>query len=199
MNFEGLKENLSENRLSTYLKLADSDTSKAYDLYIKNIKLRQKFFCLLTEFEVLFRNKLNTILSAKYGYDCYNSREIFFIDKHITAIQRIKQDLYREKKEQSNPNIISNLNLGFWVYLFNKDYDLTLWRSELYKTFPNKRISRKKVREELHKIKNFRNRIAHCECILKYPYDRYYNEIIEFVSWVDPNFAKWIDEVIEWE
>jgi hypothetical protein len=193
LKYSDLEQALSAARLSTYLKLADGNQAKCIELYIKNMQISEKLHTLLNEFEVVFRNAVNDVLSARYGAEWYNSREIEFIDKHITAIQRVKQDIHKENKPKTNPNIISNLTMGFWVFLFNKDYDRNLWRSELYKTFKHKRISRGNVRQELHKIKNLRNRVAHCECILNYPYKQYYKEIIEFISWINPEISEWVE------
>lgn len=199
MNFEYLKQNLSEQRLSTYLTLANNDKSNAYQLYIKNIVLSQKLHSLLVEFEVLFRNKINLILSRKYGDNWYNLRKVIHINNHKMEIERVKQNLLISKRQQNNANVISNLNLSFWVYLFNKDYDLTIWRSDLHHVFPYKRISRSNVRKKLQNIKNFRNRIAHCECILKHHYSKNYYDIIEIIDWIDPNFSRWINEIIKWK
>jgi hypothetical protein len=195
LKYSELEGFLSSDRLSTFLNLAQGNQERCIGLYIQNIQISEKLHTLLNEFEVVFRNVINDVLSARYGDEWYNSREIEFIDKHITAIQRVKQDLHRENKPKTNSNIISNLTLGFWVYLFNKDYDQTLWRLELYKIFKHRRISRSKVREELHKIKNLRNRVAHCECILKYPHKRYYKEIIEFISWINPEISEWVEDL----
>lgn len=195
IKYNELESSLSAPRLSTYLHLANGNQEKAIELYIKNIRISEEIHTQLKEFEVIFRNAINDVLTAGYGLDWYNSREISFIDKHIAAIQRVKQDLFKENKDKTNPNIISNLALGFWVYLFNKDYDRTLWRSHLYKVFKHKSISRSQVRGELQKIKNLRNRISHCECILKYPYEKYYQEIIEFISWINPRISVWVDWV----
>jgi hypothetical protein len=153
IKYSELEHSLSAARLSTYLNLANGNQAKAVELYIQNIKISEELHTLSNEFEVVFRNAINEVLSAEYGLEWYNSREISFIDKHIVAIQRVKQDLYRQNKDKNNPNIISNLTLGFWVYLFNTDYDRTLWRTHLYKIFKHKRISRSKVRGELHKSK----------------------------------------------
>lgn len=195
-DFGLIEKIVSKDRLSSYLSLSNGDKKKAIDLYIENIRVSEELYGLISEFEVVFRNSLNKQLSSQYGEEWYDSPKLKFLDIHLTAIKRVKEDLEKDRKPKTNPNIISNLNLGYWVYLFNPFYDTTLWRGCLFKVFANKKsLNRSRVRLELDKIKKLRNRVAHCECILKYPYKQLSRDIIELLNWINADYAKWVVHV----
>jgi len=200
-HIEILEEYLSKDRLSTYLKLANGNREKAIELYIKNKAISEKLYSTLSEFEVILRNAINAILSKEISYEWYNKDNVLINPKHKEVIYKVSYEITKDKKQLNNSNIISNLNFGFWVYLFNADYDKNLWSKHLHKIFINKPkgLKRSKIRMELDKFKKIRNRIAHCECILHYPYEKNYKEIIEFLSWINPSISKWVNEIIDWE
>lgn len=198
IDIELLEEYLSEDRLSTYIELAKGNQEKAIELYIQNKSISEKLYSSLAELEVILRNAINNTLSKEIGAEWYNKNSVLIIPKHKEVVEKVTYEITKDRKEVNNPNIISNLNFGFWVYLFNADYDQNLWSKHLHKVFTNKPkgFKRGRVRMELDKFKKIRNRIAHCECILKYPYEKNYKEVIEFLSWINPEISKWVDSIV---
>lgn len=194
MNFNYLQKTTSQERMSTYLTLANGDEQKAYELYLENIEISKRIYALINEFEVRLRNEINRNLCKYIGQNWYDRLPL--IDSHEQAVTRTTHSLKAQGGQVTNPNIISALNFGFWVRMFNKDYDRILWRTTLYKIFPNKRISRSNIRGKLEHIRKTRNRIAHCECIIKRDHEAIYNDIIELASWIDYDFAKWLQDAI---
>ncbi len=81
----------------------------------------------------------------------------------------------------SDGKIIAELTLYFWKRLYGHDYDQTLWRTTLKRTFPDKRLSRAQVAIQLETLYQARNRLAHHEPVL---HDRFHETMnsIEFVS-----------------
>ncbi len=110
-------------------------------------------------------------------------------------------NLLKNSKIINSCNITSNLTFGFWVNLFNSDYDTTLWRQSLYKIFEDskKEPNRSFIRERLEKFRNLRNRISHCEPIVQFPLEKYYYQLIEFVSWIDKDLSSWLEKEIEFD
>lgn len=66
----------------------------------------------------------------------------------------------------SDGKIIAELTFYIWKRLCGPDYEHTLWRPSLKKTFPNKRVKRSDVADNLEIIFQSRNRLAHHEPVL---------------------------------
>lgn len=62
--------------------------------------------------------------------------------------------------------IVAELTFHFWKRLYGPDYDQTLWRTTLKKTFPRKTITRATVAVHLERIYQSRNRLAHHEPVI---------------------------------
>lgn len=66
MNFRDFRQYFSAARTSRYLHATGNSTSKAVKLYKANLKISQAFHPLLGVFEVVFRNRLNDILTSHF-------------------------------------------------------------------------------------------------------------------------------------
>ena len=72
---------LSRQRFSRYLQAAGSNSTRAKRLYAANIRLAQAFHPILSQFEVVFRNSLNTVLATHFADpqgNPHNSRKDHF-------------------------------------------------------------------------------------------------------------------------
>lgn len=67
--------------------------------------------------------------------------------------------------------VIAELTLYFWKRLYGPDYEQSLWRTCLKKTFPNKKLKRAMVADSLEIIYQSRNRVAHHEPVLHKRFD----------------------------
>ena len=81
----------------------------------------------------------------------------------------------------SDGKVVAETTLYFWKRLYSSDYEQTLWRPTLKKTFPNKATKRAQVADKIEDIYQARNRLAHHEPVL---HKRYRDTItaIEFVA-----------------
>lgn len=81
----------------------------------------------------------------------------------------------------SDGKVIAETTLYFWKRLYSDDYEQTLWRTTLKKTFPNKMLKRAQVADKLEDVYQARNRLAHHEPVL---HKRFQDTIagIEFVA-----------------
>ncbi len=86
----------------------------------------------------------------------------------------------RKQLVVSDGKIIAELTLYFWKRLYGPEYDQTLWRTSLKRTFPNKKLSRADVAIQLENIYQARNRLAHHEPVLHKRF-RDTMQVIEFV------------------
>lgn len=66
----------------------------------------------------------------------------------------------------SEGKVIAELTLYFWKRLYGPEYEQTLWRTSLKRTFPYKKLSRAIVATQLEHIYQSRNRLAHHEPVL---------------------------------
>ncbi len=63
--------------------------------------------------------------------------------------------------------VVAELTLFFWKRLYGPEYEQSLWRTTLKKTFPNKKITRPQVAVQLENLYQARNRLAHHEPVLR--------------------------------
>jgi Abi-like protein len=66
----------------------------------------------------------------------------------------------------SEGKVIAELTFYFWKRLFSSEYEQSLWRTTLKRTFPFKALSRSVVAVNLEQIYQTRNRLAHHEPVL---------------------------------
>jgi hypothetical protein len=91
----------------------------------------------------------------------------------------------RRQIQVSDGKVIAETTLYFWKRLYSADYEQTLWRTTLKKTFPNKMIRRPQVAEKLEDIYQARNRLAHHEPVLH----KRFNDTIAGVEFVISNLG----------
>lgn len=87
----------------------------------------------------------------------------------------------REHIQVSNGKVIAELTLFFWKRLYGPEYDHSLWKPTLKRTFPDKSLARATVASKLEQIYQSRNRLAHHEPVVQ---QRFTDTVdaIEFVA-----------------
>jgi hypothetical protein len=188
MDYEILKRFLSSDRLATYLRMANGQAENAADLYIKNLLESQNLYAKLHWLEIGMRNAINRELSMKYGAEWFDNPHLGLGEREQSHIQKAKDHLARNRKPQTNGNMVAELNFGLWVNLFNSPYE-RLWRYPLRKAFAGYQgaLQRHEISKKLHPILKLRNRIAHYEPILEYDLPSMQQDIIDIVRWIEPN------------
>lgn len=76
-----------------------------------------------------------------------------------SAVVRKRQDLIAV----SHGQILAQTTLGFWKRLYSNEYEDTLWKPSLKKVFPDKKLKRSQISQNLETIYAIRNRVAHHE------------------------------------
>lgn len=82
--------------------------------------------------------------------------------------------------------IIAQLTIFFWKRLYSEDYEHALWRTALKRVFPDKSLKRPHVAEQLERIYQTRNRIAHHEPV----YGRRLADTLSAIDFVVENFGR---------
>lgn len=83
---------------------------------------------------------------------------------HLSHLKRAKGR--REEIHVSDGKIIAELTFYIWKRLCGPDYEHSLWKPSLKKTFPYKKVRRADVADNLEILYQSRNRLAHHEPVL---------------------------------
>lgn len=189
----------SVQRMEKYFQHYENDDEKAIIHYQSNIELSESFYSILSMFEVALRNSMNRELTAYFGTEDWYLRM-----ESVPGLRNLKNSINMAKKQIANRDeiinankVIAELSLGFWVRLFNAEYELILWKP-LRKAFPflEKNLrQRNNVSAPINKIRDFRNRVFHHEPI-SWNLERLnetHNRILMVMGWLNrdlPALAK---------
>ena len=83
---------------------------------------------------------------------------------NISHLKRAKDR--RKHIAVSDGKVIAELTLYFWKRLYGPEYEQSLWRTSLKRTFPDKKLTRAAIAAQLEIIYQSRNRLAHHEPVL---------------------------------
>lgn len=194
----------STQRMDKYFKRYPKDDAKAIAHYKTNIELSEAFYAVLSLYEVAFRNSLNRELTDHFG-----TVDWYLKIASVPGLKNLNGSIQTAQKHIANRNetitankVIAELTMGFWVRLFNAEYELILWKP-LRKAFPYLEKSerqRNNVSAPINKIRDFRNRVFHHEPI-SWNLDRLsetHERILKVMGWLNedlPQVAKEIDRV----
>lgn len=173
MKFAEFEAVMSPARMARYVAASAGNTKAAMSLYRKNLKLSGELLTLISCFEVALRNKIDGVYTIQHGPDWLRNagRPGGFFDttatKHTREIARRADSslgiVYTHNK------LIAEMDFGFWRYLFAQP-QFFAGGQVLLRVFPAKPRSTPAIQynqsfvfNELARINNLRNRIAHHE------------------------------------
>ncbi len=172
---------ISTQRLQNY---------KNFDEYKLNLLLSEKYYILLSIFEISLRNTLNNFLISKFSTEWLHNNVLHKDTKK--RIDEAKNKIIQRKESVTNDKIIAELSFGFWTSLFRKSYSNLFRIKDIKQVFPNLPtknkiiINRNILDKRLNHIRKFRNRIFHYEKILnKIEYKNIETEIYELLKYFD--------------
>lgn len=100
--------------------------------------------------------------------------------------RKIVSDYIKENNILCNQgDIISRITFHFWRDLFSRRYEQKLWKTSLKEVFPNKKIKRSDVYNNISVLHLARNRIAHHEPI----FGERLAKIIEAIEFIKDNLS----------
>ncbi len=191
----------SAARMTPYFNRYPGNERKAILHYEQNIRLAESLEPSLSVFEVTLRNALIRELERMTGKkDWYSDFDILPVLKPLYKYIAQAEGQIKRRGEAVNPDKVNGeLTLGFWVSLFNAEYELALWK-DLRRAFPNlpkSQRQRKKVSAPLNAIRNLRNRVFHNEAI-SWNITRLaelHREIVEVMRWMNADLPEWLGKV----
>lgn len=183
------------------MSLTRLNSYKNFDEYKRNIYHSEKYYILLSIFEISLRNSIDTYLKEKISENWLESDKL-----HKDTKQRIiesKNKIYKRKEKINHDKIIAELSFGFWTSLFRKSYSHLFRINDIKCIFPNipaknkKLITRSLLDQELNKIRKFRNRIFHYEKIInKIEYQNIKHNIFTLLVYFDNEVCEFAKELI---
>lgn len=173
-----------------------------FEEYKQNLHNSEKYYILLSVFEVSLRNSIDYYFKYKISKEWIDS-DILHKDTKQKIIEAKKKILQR-RENKTYDKIIAELPLGFWTSLFRKSYTNLIRIKDIKYIFPNiptreqKLINRDILDKKLNRIRKFRNRVFHYERIInKSEYTNIENDIFELLSYFDRDIYNFADELIK--
>lgn len=207
---------LSRSRYNRYLLATGNNLTRAKRLYLANMRLAQAFHPLLSQFEVVFRNSLNQVLSLNFSDADWiiNEKAGFMSDLSLhlsqfflrTCVRKTERQLISKGIPITSGKVIADQTFGFWVSFFLPHHYSLVSGSPIHCfPFKLKTENRASIHSKLEEIKDFRNRVNHCEplCFVGANIDcsqalRIRSMLYDLIQWIDPalpNFFKQFDGI----
>jgi hypothetical protein len=192
----------STGRLARFYQAARQDTTEASTLYAANIQLSESLYPCLAVAEVALRNALHRQLS----YLCRSPDWYSLLPAHDRALADLQPELdkaqkyIRDRRETlSTDKVVAELTFGFWSSLFNRAYELVLWK-QLRLAFPHlpkPDRQRATVSATINTVRQLRNRVYHHEPVAwRLPQlQQQYEQVCTLVGWLDPQLLTWLQPI----
>ncbi|HTD33736.1 MAG TPA: hypothetical protein VK665_08765 [Candidatus Elarobacter sp.] len=194
---QDIEDALSADRLTAYRNAAGGDLERAIDLYVWNAGTAAAFFGPIGVLEITLRNALDRELSRTFRSPWFDDPAFLRIDANVAGrVRKIKQKLVDRGAAVTQPRVVAELSLGFWVNLLRPgprgSYVHALWGPALSKAFrPGTR--RATVAGHLDRVLRFRNRVAHHEPIFSRDLTVHYASILWVIEQAAPGLVPWVE------
>lgn len=206
MRYSDFEEIMSAPRMNRYLQACGGDSRKAMTLYRLNLKLSQQLFTIISCFEIALRNRINNhyieTIDANWLADSVKPNGVFNNKECRRTKIIVSKGIKSVQHQFTQHKLIAEMDFGFWRYLFAKP-QFNACGKTLLKIFPGKPKSTPSIQynqtfvfNELEKVNNIRNRIAHHEAIcfrLGHPIidtsyvSMHYSAILNLFNWMNIN------------
>lgn len=181
---------ISTERFATYLQLASGDRRRALQLYARNAALGSAFHWPIQALEITLRNAANDAMTSENGIHWFDGPQL--AQPQRDAVTAAKDKLHWEAGAQPAGRVVAELSLGFWVALFAKGYEESLWRTALHRCF-DPTPARRQLHRHLNRLRRLRNRVAHHEPILSRNLQADYDAILWVLDLLSPETAAWVE------
>ena len=178
-----------------------NDEKRAILHYQSNIELAESFYPCVSILEVALRNAISRELETMTGredwYTIFPSTPgLNNLNRYIT--QASKQIIGRHETV-SPSKIVAELTLGFWVSLFNAEYERILWKPlrRAFPYLPKNLRQRKYVSAQLNSFRAFRNRVFHNEsiCWSMKRISEIHNQLYTIMGWINKDLPDWASSI----
>lgn len=197
---------ISQPRLEPYIRACFFNRRLAIDLYRWNAEISGAFLAPIQLCEVTVRNAIVETLERVYGHNWpwSSAFERSLPDPRPPSGRPIfspRRELVRTRNRMTLPGkVVAELKFAFWVELLTRRHNDRLWRPYIRNSFPNlpeRMTSRDAIiilHNQLDKVKDVRNRIAHHEPIFKLDVQAQYKRIISLIHFCNQPTELWVQE-----
>lgn len=189
---------LSESRYRRYLNRCDNNHEAALEYYAFNVRAAQASYVVLEAGEILLRNQIHKQLVEFHNKS--NWYEDWLMDKNYAQFHKkinsaIKS--IRKRKEQVNADkVVAEMTLGFWVTIFNAEFERIYWKQLrlIFRNISKNQRKRHTVSSALNRFRKFRNRVSHYEPITFNirSLQANYNNILGIIEAIDHDYCHWV-------
>jgi hypothetical protein len=199
-------------RFSRYVTACNGHRQKGLELYRANIILSQRMYAVIGIFEVILRNSIDIHFTADMGPEwlanAVQPNGYLDIEGCENSFHSVQDALQSLAENYNEGRLVAKLSFGFWTYQFAPK-EFAASGSSLLQIFPNRpfKTRQKDIFQNLTKINQFRNRIAHYEpiCFDKHIIScgsvaRRHSLIKEIITWLgyDPDkMLEGVDDVVQ--
>lgn len=204
MKYSEFENIMSQPRMGRYLTACQNYSKKAMTLYRLNLRLSQELFTVISCFEIALRNQVDQNYTNSKGPDwlknSIRARGMFTPIKCRRTASLIKTRYSKLGNGYTHNKLVALMDFGFWRYLFARP-QFHAGGQTLMQIFPSRpdstpnfKYNHTFVFNELNKVNDIRNRIAHHEAIcfekglpkINTSYVRqHYSVIIQFFQWMN--------------
>ena len=190
--FNQLQIAISDTRLATY---TGNSHSRTYGAYAWNIAICESLYPAIHCVEVTLRNSIHGAAANLFG-------DQYWFRSHLApgeqaGLSRLTQDLRRRRTPVEVGDFVSGFTFGFWVNLFNANYEQSLWPQLIRPVFPGvprRQRARSQLFHRLDTIRRLRNRVFHHEPIWHWTDLAEQHElIIETIDWINPEMRQFVE------
>jgi hypothetical protein len=170
---EAIKHVLSAARIGTYEAATScSSLDRALALYAWNAQVSAAMLAPLHICEVAIRNAVSEALTLEYG-EMWPWNYAFETSLPSSGKFNMREHLIKNRTGMTYPvKVIPQIAFVFWEKMFTGRFDGQIWNAHLKRIMPHLnptwsvQFARKKINNDLNKIRVLRNRIAHHEPII---------------------------------
>ncbi|MGI3163744.1 hypothetical protein [Pseudooceanicola sp. 200-1SW] len=157
--------------------------------------MSEAFFPVLSASEVCLRNIVATRLIALYGPHWWEDPAFLSQIDRGKRIVLTARDKLKSRGPVTSGGMTAELNFGFWVNMLLARHETVFW-PDLHGSFPHLpgEVTYARLFRRCNEVREFRNRIFHHEPILHRDLSKEYSQIMELITWLSPEKARWIKQ-----
>ncbi len=190
-----LEQCLSPKRLEVY-GLDGSGARTITARYLWNIAVCESLYAPLHLLEVGLRNAIDSSMTRRTGCPEWYDR-VALADWGKTQVESAKTSVTKRKKPLEPGRVVAELQFGFWTSMFQDEYQqladgfLPGGIKETFPNLPKSLHNRKRIKGDLDRMRNLRNRVFHHERIVHWHDLREQHALIlDFVQWISSDLAE---------
>jgi hypothetical protein len=193
LTLDDIVQIFSSPRLGPYKQIDKTDVDVILQCYNLNSRAVGLLCRYVELFEVSLRNRMNVAFSEILGsgwllsHANLRAREIDAINK---VVQRVRDDARKPNLTVTHQKVLSELPLGFWFKMIDRENEERLLKPTVKKIFPHakgKELAIRNRRKDFFKILRLRNRMYHHESIVtKNYFEESVRALIGMIKLIEP-------------